>query len=371
MAARGHGTGRRWTVVAALVAVLASLPALVGALPARNAPRSAAALRQAVLDSGRVGFSGYAESAGGLSLPVTDQLTAVADLLSDRTTMRVWWRGDDDNRVDVVSASGEEDVHRNRTGSWTWDYESQTATRTDAAPLGLPAAPDLLPSSLGRRLLSEATADELSRLGARRIAGRDALGLRLVPAADASSVARVDVWVDRSTGLPLQVQVLAKGARLPALDTRFIDLGVGAPAASVTAFAPPPGASVRQSGANGLLREAARRLRPVPLPRTLIGLPRRRLTGVPDGVALYGRGVTLLAVVPVPERLAEGLRRALAQAPGADVRDRDIRVAVGPLSLMLESPPDVGAYLFAGTVTRQALAAAPSEVPALEAGWLR
>ena len=38
-------------------------------------------------------FSGYAQSAGGLSLPVGDQLTDVADLLSDRTTMRAWYRG--------------------------------------------------------------------------------------------------------------------------------------------------------------------------------------------------------------------------------------------------------------------------------------
>jgi outer membrane lipoprotein-sorting protein len=371
MAARGHGAARRWTVVAALVAVLAGLPALLGALPARDADLSATALRRAVLDSARVGFSGYAESAGGLSLPVSDQLTSVADLFSDRTTMRVWWRGASDNRVDVVTASGEEDVHRDRTGSWSWDYESQTATRALAAPLALPAAPDLLPSALGRRLLSEAAAGELSRLGARRIAGRDALGLRLVPSAEASSVARVDVWVDRGTGLPMRVQVFGKGARMPALDTRFIDLRVGRPAASVTAFSPPPGASVRESATSDLLREAARRLRPVRFPDTLLGLPRRPLADVPDGVALYGRGVTLLAVVPVSDRLADQLRQGLAGAPGAKVTDGDITVAAGPLSLRLHTPPFTGAYLVTGTVTLAALAGATSEVPQLEAGWLR
>jgi hypothetical protein len=371
MAGRGHGTARRWTLVAVIVAVLAALPALIGALPAGNASTSAAALRRAVLDSARVGFSGYAESAGGLPLPVTSQLTSVADLLSDRTTMRVWWRTDDDNRVDVVDAAGENDVHRDPAGSWTWDYEAQTATRTRAAPLDLPAAPDLLPSSLGRRLLSEATVSELSRLGARRIAGRDALGLRLVPSAAASSVASVDVGVDRSTGLPLQVQVLGKGTNLPALDTRFIDLRVARPAASVTAFEPPAGATVRRGTTSDLLREATRRLRPLPLPDTLIGLPRRRLEGAPPGIALYGSGVTLLAVAPVPERLAEGLRTALAQAPGAVVSYGNIRVAAGPLSLMLVSPPYTGAYLFAGTVSSKALAGAPAELPALEAGWLR
>jgi outer membrane lipoprotein-sorting protein len=358
-------------VVAGLVAVLAALPALVGALPVSNSSISAAALRRAVLASATVDFSGYAESAGGLPLPVTEQLTSVADLLSDRTTMRVWWRGDADNRVDVVSAAGENDVHRDASGSWTWDYESQTAIRSEATPLGLPAAPDLLPSSLGRRLLSEATAQELSRLGARRIAGRDALGLRLTPAAAAASVDHVDVWVDRSSGLPLQVQILGEGASLPALDTRFLDLRVARPAASVTAFAPPPGATVRRGTTSDLLREAARRLRPVALPDTLLGLPRRQLEGVPPGIAVYGRGVTLLALVPVPDRLAEGLREALAQAPGAQVKDGDITVATGPLGLRLYSPPHAGAYLFAGTVTAKALAGVTSELPALEAGWLR
>jgi MucB/RseB N-terminal domain len=270
-----------------------------------------------------------------------------------------------------VTASGERDVRSDRTGSWTWDYESLTATRSAAEPLALPAAPDLLPSSLGRRLLSEATPGELSRLGARRIAGRDALGLRLVPSAAASSVARVDLWVDRSSGLPLRVQLFGKGARQAALDTRFLDLRLSRPGASVTAFAPPPGSTLRESGTSDLLREAARRLRPVPLPDSLLGLPRRPLEGVPDGVAVYGRGVTLLAVVPVPERLAEQLRRGLAGAPGAFVKDGDITVAAGPLSLRLYSPPYAGAYLFTGTVTLAALAGATSEVPQLEAGWLR
>lgn len=369
--ARRHGAARRWAVVAALVAVLAGLPALVGALPAGDAAVSAVVLRASVLDSARLGFSGFAESAGGLSLPVSNQLTSVADLLSDRTTMRVWWRGNDDNRVDVVTPSGEDDVHRDWSGSWSWDYESQTATRTPEAPLALPTATDLLPTSLGRRLLSEAAPGELSRLPARRIAGRDALGLRLVPSEAASSVAHVDVWADRATGLPLRVQVFGKGATMPALDTRFLDLDVRRPAASVTAFAPPPGARLRESPTSDLLREAATRLRPVRLPDSLLGLPRRPLEGVPDGVALYGRGVTVLSVVPVPGRLAEQLRKALSQAPGAEVKDGDIAVAAGPLSLRLYSPPYDGAYLFTGTVTLAALAGATSEVPQLEAGWLQ
>src|SRR4051794_11952649 len=197
-----RATAVRWGIVAALVAVLAALPSVIGALPASDSGVSAPELRARVLASEGVGFSGYAESAGGLALPVTDQLTSVADLLSARTTMRVWWRSPADNRVDVVSATGETGTHRDASGTWTWDYESATATRTAATPLDLPAPPDLLPSSLGRRLLSEAADGELHRIGARRGAGRAALGVRLTPGDPASAASRADLWGDGRGGGP-------------------------------------------------------------------------------------------------------------------------------------------------------------------------
>lgn len=363
MAARGHGAARRWAAVAALVAVLVATPLVIGALPASDAAGSAADLRAEVLGSADVGFSGYAESAGGLSLPVTDQLTSVADLVSDRTEMRVWWRGPDDHRVDVITAAGETGTHATATGTWTWEYERATATIGAPTPLALPAPPDLLPTSLGRRLLSEATDAELTRIGARRVAGRDALGLRLVPAEIASSVGRVDVWVDRDSGLPLQVEVFEKGDRRPALDTRFLDVEVGLPPAEVTAFTPPVGSLVRPAREAEIVLEAGRRIRPVPLPDELAGLPRRQLEGVPPGIGLYGRGVTLLAVAPVPHDLAQGLRNALAAAPDA-VRDGPgTRLAAGPVGLMLVETPGQGPYLLTGTVTLDALAEAAGQLP--------
>ncbi|MGY1699708.1 transcriptional regulator [Geodermatophilus sp. SYSU D00766] len=360
----GYGRGRRWAVLAALVAGLCALPAVVAALPADDADVSAPDLRDAVLASASVGFSGYAVSAGGLSLPVSDQLPAVADLLSDRVQLRVWWRGEDEHRVDVVTAAGETGLHVDPAGTWTWEFESATAERTGPAPLALPAPPDLVPAALGRRLLSEADDGELSRTGARRVAGRDALGLRLVPAAPAASVARVDVWADAATGLPLAVQVLADGASVPALDTRFLDLDLTAPPADVVAFSPPDGARVRPGrDAEGLLAEADRRLAEVPLPAELAGLPRRTLAGAPSSVGVYGRGVTLLAVAPVPARLARGLQGAVRASPDAVVDRRDVRVAAGPLGLMLVERPGRGTYVLTGTVTLDALAEAAGQVP--------
>jgi outer membrane lipoprotein-sorting protein len=365
MPARASGVGRRWAVVAGLVAGLVGLPPLIGALPVADTAVSAADLRDALLASADVGFSGYAESAGGLSLPVSDQLSTVADLFSDRTTMRVWWRGPDDSRVDVLAAAGETGTHRDAAGTWTWEYETATATRTAAGPLALPAAPDLLPSSLGRRLLSEAADEELSRIGARRVADRDAQGLRLTPVAPASSVRRVDVWVDAGTGLALQVEVFGRGSDRAALDSRFLELQLETPDTSVTRFTPPPGATLRQGEEADVVLEAGWRIRPVALPAELAGLPRRELTGVPPGIGLYGSGVTLLAVAPVPPRLAGGLRQALGSSPAAVVDDLGTRVAAGPVGLMLVEPPDDGPYVLTGTVTLDALAAAAAELPDL------
>ena len=365
MAAGVRGAALRWSAVGALVAVLVALPVGIGLLPASDRAVPAAELRNAVLASDDVGFSGYAVSAGGLSLPVTDQLTSVADLFSDRTTMRVWWRGPSDNRVDVVTAAGETGTHRGPAGSWTWDYESATATRSNAGPLDLPAPPDLLPNALGRRLLSEATDDELARIGARRVAGRDALGLRLTPADEASSVGRVDVWVDGDSGLPLRVEVFEEDASLPALDTRFLDLDLAVPAAGVVGFRVPPGAWVREGQQAEVVLEAGRRIRPVTLPAELAGLARREVTGVPPGIGLYGRGVTLLAVAPVPERLASGLRRALGSSPDAVVDELGTRIAAGPVALMVVEPPGRGPYVLTGTVTLDALAAAAAQLPDL------
>ena len=366
MAARGFGARRRWAVVGALVVALLALPPLIRLLPATDADVTAGELRTRALATASLGFSGYAVSAGSLALPVTEQLGSVADLFSSRTHMRVWWRGPADNRVDVVTAAGETGTHRGPGATWTWQYETATATRAAANPLDLPAPPDLLPSSLGRRLLSEATGGELTRAGARRVAGRDALGLRLTPTAPAASVRRVELWIDAATGLPLQVQVFQKGTSRTALDTRFLDLDLAIPDTAVTAFTPPPGATVREGREAEVVLEAGRRIRPVQLPDELAGLPRRRLDGVPQGIALYGSGVTLLAVAPVPGRLAQGLRNTLSASPDAVVDALGTRVAAGPVALMVVEPPGRGPYVLTGTVTLDALAQAAGQLPELE-----
>lgn len=339
--------------------MLLALPPVVGAFPASDADLPATTVRDAALASVTTPFSGFAESSGGLLLPVgTRRFASVVDLFSDRTRMRVWWRGPTDHRVDVVTAGGETGYRIDPQGTWVWQYEDARATRIDPEPLQLPAPPDLLPSSLGRRLLSEATDDELSRIGPRRIAGRDALGLRITPAAQASSVDRVDVWVDHATGLPLHVRLFGGGDDVAALDTRFLDLDVRAPDPSLTGFVAPPGVTPGGDPGRGVLERADRQLLPVTLPEELAGLPRRSVEGAPRAVGLYGRGATLLAVVPVSGRVGYDVARGLRGAPGAVVDGLGVRATTGPLGLLVVDTPGRGALVVAGTVTLDALSSA-------------
>ena len=76
---------------------------------------------------------------------------------------------------------------------------------------------------------------------------------------------------------------------------------------------------------------------------------------------------TSLAVAPVPFRLANGLRATVARSPDAVTDDRGIRIAAGPVSLMVVDLPGRGPYVLTGTVTLDALAEAAAQLPGVAA----
>src|ERR1700748_1880866 len=120
--------GIRWVVVLAVVGTLASLPDLVSRFTAGGSAISSASLLARIQGSAAVGYSGYAESTGSLALPVTTgQFSSVADLFGSTSQLRIWWRGDENWRVDSVTPSGEQDVAASGADLWSWSYESNTA----------------------------------------------------------------------------------------------------------------------------------------------------------------------------------------------------------------------------------------------------
>jgi outer membrane lipoprotein-sorting protein len=359
----------RWGAVVAGVAVLAALPWAVSRLPAGSNTMTAPALLARIAASTSQGYSGLAESTGGLALPVTSQFNSIADLLGGQTQLRVWWRAASDFRVDQIDVTGETDTVQDAAGMWSWDYEANVATRSDdvaQAKVRLPRAADLLPPEVGRRLLSQAQPAELSRLGSERVAGQDAMGVQLHPSSPATSIGRVDVWADKASGLPLRVAVYGRSGGA-VLTTKFLDVSTSRPDAARTAFTPPPEARVRRQGRLDIAAAIDRFGGDQP-PSQVAGLARNNEMPAIGAVGIYGRGVTELAAVPLPEDVAASLRDQLASTPGvAETPDGGFVISVGPLSLLIAEPSSTGAaWLLTGTVTSETLRTAEAQLPPAE-----
>ena len=364
-------TPARWALPVVLVLLLASLPWAAGRLQARPASGTDAvpaaqvlAMAQAARDTP---WSGNAESRGGLALPVTDVFSDLADLAGSTTTVRAWWSDPLQWRVDQLNPVGEIDTIRDVGGSWTWDYQKGRATRTPLAPdirVRLPQVVDLLPPTLGARLLSEAQPDEASRLPGREIAGRDTLGLRIRPSQPQSTVDHVDAWIDRASGLPLRVEVVGKGATNPAMTSTFLDVDVARPAIEQVTFTPPAGAELSRQNDPGQadLANAVDVYSPVRPPTVLAGLDRSDRTPGLGAIGVYGRGVTELVAVPLSVRFAGAVRSQLADAATPDATGQ-LSFGVGPLNLLVTVPTERGRFwLLAGTVTAATLTAAADQL---------
>ncbi len=355
---------RRWLVVLCGVLVLIAMPAAISAWPVHQSTIPAGELLSRITHSQAAAYSGFAESSGGLALPVTRQLSSVGDLFGGSTKMRVWWRAPSEWRVDTITFFGESDVHTTRRGSWTWDYEDNRATFTGpgtAVAVRLPISGDLLPPNLGRRLLSEATPGEIARLPSKRIAGRSVPGLRLTPHSPVSTIGHVDVWADLASGLPVRVDVYGKSPGGPVLSSKFLDFSPRTPPAATIAFTRPRQSHVRIQNQPDIAAAIDQFSAQTP-PAELAGLARNRSLPSLGSIGIYGVGVTELAAAPLPDRLSSSLNTELA---GVAIKTTaGLAMTIGPLSLLLTNPDPFGAsWLLTGTVTPETLARAATQLP--------
>jgi hypothetical protein len=358
---------RRWWIVTVGVLLLVSTPVLVRALPAHDQQGlSAAALLARIQASRGQSFTGLAQTAGRVGLPANDALPGLSALLATTNRVRVWWRDPATWRVATLRTTGETDLVHSGGRTVRWTYESKQATLSPDVPVRLPDIVDVLPHELARRALDGARRSELSRLPARRVAGRSALGLRLVPASAVSSVSRVDVYADRATGVPLQVDLVARGGRAPFLTSRLVDFRPGRPDPSTLRFHAPPDAQVSSDDIVDLAAAADRFALRIP-PASLAGLPAREpLRG---SVGVYGRGPTVLLAVPLWRRTACRIRDDLRGRPGVRSLHGGLLLAVPPLRLLLARQERSGTtWLLAGTVTEGALTRAADALAAHRPG---
>ena len=313
---------RRWALVVLVGALLVGVPAALAARPgtARADPQG---LRDRIAASADRPWSGYAEARAGLGLPRIPALTDVTTLLSGVTRMRGWYAAPDRARTDVITAVGERDRYVTPQGQAVWDYGAELLTLVARDPeVRLPRPEDLLPPALARRLLAgTAASDPATALPPRRVAGVDAAGVRVTVADPGTTVAALDVWADPVSGLPVAVEVRARGSADtadPVIRTAFGELDQGPPDPAALEPRRGPGAGVTRSPTSDLFGVLGRG-NGATLPAQIAGRVRERPERGFPGLGQYGTTLGQLIAVPLPAELAgtllAGIDRAGAGRP--------------------------------------------------------
>ncbi|MDQ1584062.1 MAG: hypothetical protein QOF36_2116 [Microbacteriaceae bacterium] len=259
----------RWLPAAAVPAVIAAgvlaAPLQAGAavdLPAKTPEQVLAMVAQSPVRA----FSGTLEQTSQLGLPETpaigpsssaDAASSALDLLTGSHTARVYVDGPSNVRVQVMDSLAERDVIRHGTDVWLYSSSDRTAThltlpahtgKGDAAD-GDGAAPGGMqtPGQLAQRLLAAVEPSTRVTVGTdTSVAGRTAYDLVLTPRSPVTLVGSVSIAVDSKTGLPLSVEVRARGQQDPAFRLAFSALSLDKPSADLFTFTPPPGATVKR-----------------------------------------------------------------------------------------------------------------------------
>ena len=357
---------RRWCVVLGCVAVLVATPPVVAAWPVSAPPdEPVAAVLRGIQDSTGVQHEGYAVANATLGLPELPRLNEVADLFSSTTRLRVWWQAPDAWRIDELTPFGERGTYQAADALLYWDSDERRITiQTVSSLLRLPAGTDLEPGQLGRRLTSEAAAEDVRRIADRRVAGRSAVGLRVRPHDGASSVEHVDVWVDPATHLPLRVEVTGKDGSGPSVVSAYQEITIGSAGDVMLRSAPDASREIVQVPD---VAATIDRFSTYVLPQRLAGLQRQQRTNavrLDAGVGTYGDGLSLLVVAPLPRDLGRAALRALTTPPPEGSLPAVARAGVASTSLV--NALVVGSrrdwYALAGTVTVDVLFEAAREL---------
>jgi hypothetical protein len=372
-------TRRRWLLVGGGLVVLCLLPAAIAVLRSPGGQADPARLRQAVLASAIRPYQGYADVSARLDLPNLPELGEVVGLLGGTTRLRAWYASAHAWRVAVLEPTGERGIYQTSQGTYQWDFERDLVTQVVGdLPARLPWAADLLPPDLARRVLTAARDDPVTAIGARRVAGMAADGLRLAPTDPDTTVGRVDVWADRATGLPLQVEITARGGSAPLIRSRFLEVSRSRPGPEVLTPPRPGSASFATTFEPDVLSAIGHAIPTAGLPENLAG--RARIASpsgleIIGGVAGYGTGLSRFVVLALPRGNGQRMLRAAEDRGGVPVRFDDghgYELATPLLSTLVIRRDGGGqgprTFLLAGTVSPAVLRQAGGELLRPEVG---
>ena len=311
----------RWAVPAAVVAVVlgaAGLTAAVADASPTLPPRSAAELLVDVQTANLTTLSGTVVQTAELGLPelpVQMGSRGSADftsLVSGTHTLRVWYSGEEQQRLALLGTLGESDIIRNGSDVWIWSSSDNSATHytLPARPDGEdPALPESAPESALAMTPQQAADAALAAIdpttsvttdGTAEVADRAAYELVLAPKDTSSLIGEVRIAIDAEHHIPLRVRVIAKGATTPAFEVGFSQISFDTPSAEQFQFSPPPGATVTESSTEpGASGQSVPELTPDATGPEAAG-PDGPPTFVSDEPTVVGTGWTSILVATLP-----------------------------------------------------------------------
>ena len=214
---------------------------------------------------------------------VSQGLAAAIELLGTPHTARIYLDGPSKARLQIMDTLAERDVVRNGKDLWLYNSADNSAAHAtlpdptaaqtrrppghgpaDRGPADRgrgdngaahngpktpkPATPGIAtPEAIAQRFLAAADPSTEVTVGdATVVAGRTAYQLVLRPRSTVTLVDSVTLAVDSATGLPLGIQLRARGQAAPAFSLAFSDISLSAPESSVFIFTPPRGAAVKE-----------------------------------------------------------------------------------------------------------------------------
>jgi outer membrane lipoprotein-sorting protein len=246
-------------VVVTGAAIAVSQMPIAQASPALPARTPAQLLAEIHSDAKVPPMTGTVVETTSLGLPQLPQFadpTSLTSLLTGSHTLKVYYQNPQHFRLAVPQTLSEVDVIRDGNTLWQWDsvtnsvneYTWPKGALNDAAKQAkqnVPDLPVLTPQQAAQELL--AAVGKTTKVTVQTnvlVAGEPAYQLVLAPKDSRSLIGQVVIAIDGKYGVPLRVQVFAKGSTSPAFQVGFTQISFVPPASANLQFTPPPGATV-------------------------------------------------------------------------------------------------------------------------------
>jgi outer membrane lipoprotein-sorting protein len=251
----------RWAVPGTAVAVTAGVIAAFQVPAAQAAPnlpaKTPAQLLASLSNDKKVPpMTGTVVETANLGLPQlptqATNPTSMTSLLTGSHTVKVYYQDATHYRLAIPQPQAETDVIANGSRTWLWESTSDSVTEflppagKTATPAPNPTQTPLTPQQAANQILARVGATTVVSDQANvMVAGDPSYQLVLAPKDSRSLVGKVVIALDGKYGVPLRVQLYAKGAARPAFQVAYHDLQWVNPAAANFSFTPPHGASVK------------------------------------------------------------------------------------------------------------------------------